>query len=430
MLAGDIVSYVKMILDSKRVDTCTAAVRKCYQTKCNGEDYPLCVGMDYDYMVDMCTDDISGESDTIAMQCSGKGDIKEYVKRVARGIFLEIDNELSRHCRNAVSEAMRDICGGTTYCDADTAGLNYKEFWRENITYKICPDGNTNSTECVDDVNNVPLDIDTDTKWRAVIETNNMQPTEVKFDGLVFTKVSGSKIPEDMLERLNRDYERVKGSIMANNTVKSCIWGNKKDTGDGFGGEEGSYKGGPKYENITSSANQTIADSIMKALISQYNERTMDVYTDIMSAYANIGKQKTKTDEERKALCEAMDNDLATSQDIYNIDYYASSTKQSLDIAKGALSTTAIYLADKYLCRIEFLISFSDYEGYRTKQCVDEECDNIVYSDATSTEQKSVLPPVNYIYYYDMTNVTLKCHMQIEDGFYIYNDCPADIVSR
>ena len=107
--------------------------------------------------------------------------------------------------------------------------------------------------------------------------------------------------------------------------------------GDGFGGEEGSYKGGPKYENITSSANQTIADSIMKALISQYNERTMDVYTDIMSAYANIGKQKTKTDEERKALCEAMQ--IKKDDDKDGVENYM-------------YNESAMYISNQGICKI------------------------------------------------------------------------------
>ena len=111
------------------------------------------------------------------------------------------------------------------------------------------------------------------------------------------------------------------------------------------------------------------------------------------------GVEKIKTDEERKALCEAMDNDLAIWKDERT---YSSDNIHELFMVKGALSTTAIYLEDKYLCRIEFLIPFSDYKEYR-------------HMDDLTKSQKSVL--VNYIYYYDMTNVTLKCHMQIEDGF-------------
>ena len=120
VLAKDIVDYVRMLLDAKRVDGCTQAVKSCYQANC-GEDYGGCIGKTYDMFVNMCTID---SIELIQTQCSGKGNIKDYVKRVARGIFAEIDDELAKHCNSAIEAAMAKWCNGKNTCDSEFMDLS------------------------------------------------------------------------------------------------------------------------------------------------------------------------------------------------------------------------------------------------------------------------------------------------------------------
>ena len=346
VLAANIVEYVKYILDARRVDSCTKAVRNCYQTKCGGKDYHLCAGKEYDDLLSMCTDDIKGESDTIKLQCSrDKNDmgIKDYVKRVARGVFLEISQQLSELCRNAVTNAMTNVCGGTTYCDADTAGLDYTDIMQALITYSVCPGSEKDSADCITNVSQIPSDINTDRIWSQDIKVT-VNPATIHFDGEKFTGGLSS-----VLDLLNTDYKRIKADVDADETVKNCVNGNMADTGAGFGGNS---DGVIRYPNLTDSVSRTIADSVLKVFVTQYYAYMADVSKNIEDIYAEINKQKVKG-------CGGYEECADICTDLGRADELATVTGSNIDYRIN-MTSELIKQGDVFVCKITRVDTFPE----------------------------------------------------------------------
>ncbi len=139
-----VMSFVKLSLNALRADRCTTTIKKCLQDSC-GEDYSECLGYTVGDLKGFCPQDVIGAD------CSGKtgfeGDkIYEYVDQVAQGLFLNVDNALTRGCMNAVNTAMTTYCGGTASCSG--TALDFSDIVNKYLTYKLYGGCDANDENC------------------------------------------------------------------------------------------------------------------------------------------------------------------------------------------------------------------------------------------------------------------------------------------
>ncbi len=132
--------YVKDKLLAMRVDSCTAEVKECFtdENRC-GPDFMNCIGMDYDFIREMCPLDK-------LVACKGyKQDGKDFsmddVDSIIMGLYLNIDNKALENCQKLVEKKMTEICGSTTDCNKfasdDTIGTGSLRSVKDGNIYRI-----------------------------------------------------------------------------------------------------------------------------------------------------------------------------------------------------------------------------------------------------------------------------------------------------
>lgn len=105
--------YVKDKLAAMRVDACTAEVKNCFTAddRC-GENFVNCIGMDYDYIHDICPID-----KLVVCKANKKNFSMDDLDSMLMGIYLNIDNSALENCQNLVNAKMSEVCGSTTDCN-------------------------------------------------------------------------------------------------------------------------------------------------------------------------------------------------------------------------------------------------------------------------------------------------------------------------
>ena len=105
--------YVVDKLAAMRVDACTQEVKDCItaDTRC-GEDYSNCIGMDYEYLHDICPID-----SLVVCKANNPKFSMDDLDSMLMGLFLNIDNSALENCQEIVDNKMAEICGSTTDCN-------------------------------------------------------------------------------------------------------------------------------------------------------------------------------------------------------------------------------------------------------------------------------------------------------------------------
>ena len=106
-------SYVRSKLEAMRVDACVKEVKDCYtaEDRC-GQDFSNCIGMDYNYIHDICP------IDTLVTCKATKDNFQmSDLDSLLMGLFLNIDNNLLEDCENLAESKMLEVCGSTTECN-------------------------------------------------------------------------------------------------------------------------------------------------------------------------------------------------------------------------------------------------------------------------------------------------------------------------
>ena len=105
--------YVKSKLAAMRVDACTQEVKDCLtsEDRC-GPDYSNCIGMDFEYIHDMCPVDKL----VVCKQANSKFSMED-LDPMLMGLFLNIDNKALENCEKIAEEKMVELCGSTTDCN-------------------------------------------------------------------------------------------------------------------------------------------------------------------------------------------------------------------------------------------------------------------------------------------------------------------------
>ncbi|MDR3208714.1 MAG: hypothetical protein LBT45_02580, partial [Rickettsiales bacterium] len=112
--------YVVSKLAAMRVDVCTQEVKDCFTSddRC-GADFGKCLGMDYNYLHEMCPVD-----KLVVCKQSKKNFEMSDIDNMLMGFYLNIDNSALDLCQQKIDEKMTDVCGSTTDCNRFAADNN------------------------------------------------------------------------------------------------------------------------------------------------------------------------------------------------------------------------------------------------------------------------------------------------------------------
>ena len=129
--------YVVAKLAAMRVDACTTEVKECFtsEDRC-GKDFMNCIGMDFDYIHDICP------IDKLVVCKQANPDFKmSDLDSMLMGLYLNIDNKALENCQNLAEQKMVEFCGSTTDCNAfatdEYIGTNSLKSQKLGTTYRV-----------------------------------------------------------------------------------------------------------------------------------------------------------------------------------------------------------------------------------------------------------------------------------------------------
>ncbi|MDE6571367.1 MAG: hypothetical protein K2L95_04105 [Alphaproteobacteria bacterium] len=129
--------YVVDKLAAMRVDACTQEVKDCFtdESRC-GPDFSNCIGMDYDYIHDMCPLD-----KLVVCKANNSNFSMDDLDSMLMGLYLNIDNSALDHCQELVDRKMAEVCGSTTDCNRfaadDTIGTGSLRSQKDGNIYRV-----------------------------------------------------------------------------------------------------------------------------------------------------------------------------------------------------------------------------------------------------------------------------------------------------
>ncbi|MCM1295086.1 MAG: hypothetical protein NC311_06045 [Muribaculaceae bacterium] len=129
--------YVTDKLAAMRVDACTQEVKDCFteDTRC-GENFQNCIGMDYDYIHDICPLD-----KLVVCKANNPAFSMDDLDSMLMGLYLNVDNSMMEQCQNIVEAKMEEICGSTTDCNLfaadDTIGTGSLRSQKDGNVYRV-----------------------------------------------------------------------------------------------------------------------------------------------------------------------------------------------------------------------------------------------------------------------------------------------------
>ena len=129
--------YVEDKLAAMRVDACTQEVKDCFtaDTRC-GPNFENCIGMDYDYIHDICPID-----SLVVCKANNPNFSMDDLDDMLMGLYLNIDNAMMDQCQNTVDQKMAEGCGSTSDCNRfaadDTIGTGSLRSQKDGTTYRV-----------------------------------------------------------------------------------------------------------------------------------------------------------------------------------------------------------------------------------------------------------------------------------------------------
>ena len=129
--------YVKDKLAAMRVDACTQEVKDCFtaDTRC-GANFQNCIGMDYEYIHDICPID-----SLVVCKANNPAFSMDDLDSMLMGLYLNIDNAALEQCQELVDRKMAEVCGSTTDCNKfaadDTIGTGSVRAQKDGTVYRV-----------------------------------------------------------------------------------------------------------------------------------------------------------------------------------------------------------------------------------------------------------------------------------------------------
>ena len=341
--------YVKDKLAAMRVDACTQEVKDCFtaDTRC-GENFQNCIGMDYEYIHNICPID----SLVVCKQDNPNFSMDD-LDDMLMGLYLNIDNAMMEQCQNLVDTRMAEVCGSTTDCNRfasdDTIGTGSLRSQKDGTVYRVTgmisfgsikmgnADGETTIDSDGDEITLEPGEIAVEEYLAKIRETNKNVENA---DGII------SAIEEE-LNNIAGTINRTIEMIEQDPEIQYCVNGRSLDQ---ITGDVGASTTG-RFPNLLNQVKMQIAVAALRQAQDNYNAK---LNTEIAEATKNAS-----TDLAQYMCQKIAENGGAGGGDInastpltppYAISYDVGSGLTTEDLAKGGagvLQTDGVTFTNK-----------------------------------------------------------------------------------
>ena len=342
--------YVVDKLAAMRIDACTQEVKDCFtaDTRC-GPNFENCIGMDYDYIHDMCPIDT-----LVVCKQDNPSFSMDDLDSMLMGLYLNIDNAMMTQCQNLVDTKMAEICGSTSDCNRfaadDTIGTGSLRSQKDGTTYRVTGmisfgsikmGDSTGSTRTVDadgkSIVLAPGEIGVEEYLAKIRENNASVPNA---DGII------SAIEEE-LNNIAGTINRTIELIEQDPEIQYCVNGRSLEQ---ITGKDGASTTG-RFPNLLNQVKMQIAVAALRQAQDNYNAK---LNTEIAEATKNAS-----TDLAQYMCQKIAENGGAGGGDInaptpltppYAISYDVGSGLTTEDLAKGGagvLQTDGVTFTNK-----------------------------------------------------------------------------------
>ena len=341
--------YVKDKLAAMRVDACTQEVKDCFtaDTRC-GENFQNCIGMDYEYIHNVCPID-----SLVVCKQNNPNFSMDDLDDMLMGLYLNIDNAMMEQCQNLVDTKMAEVCGSTTDCNRfasdDTIGTGSLRSQKDGTVYRVTgmisfgsikmgnADGETTIDSDGDEITLEPGEIAVEEYLAKIRETNKNVENA---DGII------SAIEEE-LNNIAGTINRTIEMIEQDPEIQYCVNGRSLDQ---ITGDVGASTTG-RFPNLLNQVKMQIAVAALRQAQDNYNAK---LNTEIAEATKNAS-----TDLAQYMCQKIAENGGAGGGDInastpltppYAISYDVGSGLTTEDLAKGGagvLQTDGVTFTNK-----------------------------------------------------------------------------------
>ena len=263
--------YVEDKLAAMRVDACTQEVKDCFtaDTRC-GPNFENCIGMDYDYIHDICPID-----SLVVCKANNPEFSMDDLDDMLMGLYLNIDNSMMNQCQNLVDQKMAEICGSTTDCNRfasdDTIGTGSLRSQKDGTTYRV--------TGMISFGSIVMGDMDGETVGDGEGGTVKLGPGEIGV-GDYITQIrernANVENSEGIISAIEEELNNIAGTINrtidlieSDPEIQYCI--NGRDLSQ-ITGNEGDMTSG-RFPNLLNQVKMQIAASALRQAQDNYNNK-------------------------------------------------------------------------------------------------------------------------------------------------------------
>ena len=308
-----IMYYVTLSLNAVRADRCTTSIKNCLQkdTNCH-KDYSNCVGAGVQTLWAMCKESVTVDCEGYDTTVTVKGEeqkltLEQYVARVAQGLILEVNSELTKHCQKAIDSAVVGLGCSASSCDGTFTIAD--QYVNKLFDYKICKGGCSGT--CYPDVNNI-MYVD-GTNWQVCIGRAGLygyHPAATTPD-LPYCQIIDDKcLCYDGHVGLGATLESICNSAMNNISgnveINKCVHGVNLQ---GFGINQTiqrSQTSQPVFTNLTDNAKQMIVQGINGAMAKAYQAKYEELSAKAATDMATVVSKHATTKQEKETSCATM----------------------------------------------------------------------------------------------------------------------------
>ena len=328
--------YVVDKLAAMRVDACTQEVKDCFtaDTRC-GENFQNCIGMDYDYIHDICPVD-----SLVVCKANNPAFSMDDLDSMLMGLYLNIDNAALEQCQELVDRKMAEVCGSTTDCNKfaadDTIGAGSVRSQKDGSVYRVTGMISFGSIKMGDATGRTVDDGEGDTV--------KLGPGEIgvaEYISQVRARNMSVKNAEGIIATIEEELNNIAGTI--NRTIEMieqdpeiqfCI--NGRDLSQITGKKN--QKTSARFPNLLNQVKMQIAISALRQAQDNYNAKFNKAVADATKdASADLAQYMChKMAEVGATTLKSPDVDLAPP---YAISYEVGSGLKAEDLTSGGHST-------------------------------------------------------------------------------------------
>ena len=263
--------YVEDKLAAMRVDACTQEVKDCFtaDTRC-GPNFENCIGMDYDYIHDICPLD-----SLVVCKANNPNFSMDDLDSMLMGLYLNIDNAALEQCQNLVEQKMAEVCGSTTDCNRfaadDTIGTGSIRAQKDGNIYRVTGMISFGSIKMGDSTGSVKDEGDEGTQV--------LGPGEIGVQEYIATiRENNSNVPnaESIISSIEEELNNIAGTINrtidmieSDPKIQYCVSG--RDLSQITGKEN--QKTTARFPNLLNQFKMQIASSALRQAQDNYNEK-------------------------------------------------------------------------------------------------------------------------------------------------------------